>query len=103
MKRKEGYYWVKFDKQEIAHYNPRNKYYPFKLMNGIRYMESDFDEIGDRIPMPDEVCEWKENYDEWGSFYTTSCGRDYVKDDSNNMSIENFCPHCGRKIKVIGS
>lgn len=101
MGRKEGYYWVKYHKKWlIVFYNPENIYYPF-CMDGKRYMEKDFDEISDRIPMPNEMCKWK-CVDDDENYWEGSCGIAYNFIDGGPKENDiTFCPHCGRRIKII--
>jgi len=97
--RQEGYYWVKYHKMWlVAFFDSENIYYPF-YMDGRRYMEKDFDEIGDRIPMPDEVCEWRKIT---GGYYDTACRAEVhiMQYQLSNETI-TFCPHCGRMIKIV--
>lgn len=44
----------------------------------------------------DDVCEWKDNYSNNQYSYLTSCDKIFEFD-----SDYNFCPYCGKKIKVV--
>lgn len=48
----------------------------------------------------DIVCVWHPENDGDHSYYSTSCGEDYMFPDGGpTENLYNFCPNCGRKIK----
>ena len=47
----------------------------------------------------EEVCEWIIDKDPLGTRYTTCIGNDFIQDDPFDWE---YCPYCGKKIKVIG-
>jgi len=49
------------------------------------------------IQKTDEFCEWKHNV--YTDLFRTECGKNVYK----HVGIKwNFCPYCGRKIKILG-
>ena len=68
--------------------NNSSKRVPYEF---IDYVEGKRD-----ICISDDVCEWKDNYSNNQYSYLTSCDKIFEFD-----SDYNFCPYCGKKIKVV--
>jgi len=96
MEREKGYYWVKLKGVSwgVVRYYDGEKWWDGGDITDID--EKTDIEIADRIPMPDEVCEWKHNV--YTDLFRTECGKNVYK----HVGIKwNFCPYCARKIKII--
>ena len=48
-----------------------------------------------------DVCEYKEQKNKFGQhIFITSCGKDLIQ--YGFMFEYNYCPYCGKKIKIVG-
>ena len=49
----------------------------------------------------DDVCEWKYNYSEY--YFESSCDHLHIfMSDGPKENEYEFCPYCGKRIKIVG-
>lgn len=62
--------------------------------------ENNYEPKVDNCGVSDDVCEYKEQKNKFGSHrFITSCGKDLAQ--YSFMFEYNYCPYCGKKMKVI--
>lgn len=66
--------------------------YYIKKRKAIEIVKQDF--------ISDDVCEWKYNYSEY--YFESSCDHIHIfMYDGPKENEYDFCPYCGKKIKVV--
>ncbi|MFB5068302.1 MAG: helix-turn-helix transcriptional regulator [Aerococcus sanguinicola] len=51
----------------------------------------------------EEYCEWSKSAHRlsWASMYATDCGEGWIDNSTKSIKGFNYCPYCGKKIKVV--
>ena len=80
----------------------QNKSYSTMMMYEVADLVDDLIEIVKQGGVSDDVCEWR-LCDEEANVYDTSCRNPHILiEGTPKENNYEYCPYCGKKIKIVG-